>query len=123
MRKAPYTPVKLYTDGLSGLAPGDFITTNAGSAYLVQEVRQSPSHEQRRYLSCVRSPGDEIPSNARRFESHWYSRNRRSPLRNRPALLPSSLQTSGREPGEPRDTARGPMDDGPRRAEAAPRPG
>lgn len=37
--RAPYTPCKLYVDGADGIAVGDFITTAAGSAYLVQTLR------------------------------------------------------------------------------------
>lgn len=79
-KRAPYTPVKLYTDGLAGLRPGDYITTSGGSAYLVQEVRPSPTKPRRRYLSCIRWPIDEVPVGARRFTIYWYSRNRK--LRN-----------------------------------------
>lgn len=41
MAKAPYTPCKLYVDGADGIAVGDYITTAAGSAYLVQTLRVS----------------------------------------------------------------------------------
>ncbi len=125
MRKALFTPVKLYTDGFRGLAPGDYITTSAGSAYLVQKVRQSPTRAERRYLACVRWPIEEIPADARRFEIHWYARARRTPLQRAHLTLTSSsdLQTkTGRKPGEPQDAVSGPRDNGPSRAEAAERP-
>lgn len=76
-RKPPYTPVKLYTDGLRGIAPGDYITTSAESAYLVQEVRPSPTIPHRRYLSCLRWPIGEIEEGARRFQIYWYARKRK----------------------------------------------
>lgn len=84
MKKAPYTPVKLYTDGPLGLRPGDYITTSGGSAYLVQDVRPSPTKPRRRYLSCVRWPIEEVPADARRFAIYWYPRHRK--LRNTPRL-------------------------------------
>jgi hypothetical protein len=74
VKRLPYTPCKLYVDGLPRLQSGDYITTAGGSAYLVQAVRPSPSIPGRRYLTCVRWPLAEIPADARRWELHWYKR-------------------------------------------------
>lgn len=75
--REPGTPCKMYVDGIPQLQAGDFITTPAGSAYLVQTIRPSPSIAHRRYLGCVRWPIDEIPDEARRFEIRWYRRAKR----------------------------------------------
>jgi hypothetical protein len=80
VKREPYTPCKLYVDGLPRLAVGDYITTAGGAGYLVQAVRPSPSIPHRRYLDCVRWPTDEIPPDARRWQLHWYRRPRRRPL-------------------------------------------
>jgi hypothetical protein len=39
--KKPYTPCKLFIDGLPALDVGDYLRTSAGSAYLVQSIRQN----------------------------------------------------------------------------------
>jgi hypothetical protein len=72
--RAPYTPCKLYIDGANGLDVGDFITTAAGSAYLVQAVRQNSKRPERKHLQCLRWPMAEIPSEARCFQITWYKR-------------------------------------------------
>ena len=73
-RREPYTPCKLYIDGAEWLAVGDFITTKAGSAYLVQGVRTSSSRPERKHLQCLRWPIAEIPDDAKRIEMIWYRR-------------------------------------------------
>ncbi len=77
MSRPPYTPCKLYVDGLPLLRSGDYITTSGGSAYLVQAVRPSPSIPRRRYLDCVRWPIAEIPDDAQTWILTWYKRPRR----------------------------------------------
>ncbi|MFV9655900.1 hypothetical protein ACNFCK_13370 [Pseudomonas sp. NY15366] len=73
-RRAPFTPCKLYIDGAQGLGAGDFIVTPAGSAYLVQRTRPSPSRPNRLYLDCLRWPPEQIPADARCYRLHWYRR-------------------------------------------------
>lgn len=75
--RAPYTPCKLFIDGADGLDVGDYITTPAGSAYLVQAVRVSSTRPERKHLQCLRWPKAEIPDDARRMEMIWYSRDKR----------------------------------------------
>lgn len=77
MKKAPYTPCKLYVDGFPDLMVGDYITTSGGSAYLVQASRQSQTRPERKHLQCLRWPIAEIPEGANRFELFWYSRSKR----------------------------------------------
>lgn len=64
------------------LIAGDWITTPAGSRYLVMTARrvESRRHDQRtRYrLRCARLPRHcEVPPDVRAVEMHWYSRGRR----------------------------------------------
>lgn len=73
-RRQPYTPCKLYIDGADGLSVGDFITTAAGSAYLVQAVRLSTTRPERKHLQCLRWPIEDIPVDARRYQMNWYRR-------------------------------------------------
>ncbi|SMC57773.1 hypothetical protein [Pseudomonas sp. URIL14HWK12:I5] len=54
MAKAPYTRCKLYVDGVDGIAVGDFITTAAGSAYLVQTLRVNRNRPERKHMDCLR---------------------------------------------------------------------
>lgn len=75
--RALYTPCRLYIDGLPQLAVGDYIVTEAGSAYLVQTIRPSPTKPQRRYLGCLRWALAEIPTWATRYVLTWYRRQRR----------------------------------------------
>lgn len=78
MRARPlYTPCKLFIDGLPQLEVGDFIVTKAGSAYLVQTIRPSPTRPERRYLGCLRWALDEIPPAATRYVLTWYRRGHR----------------------------------------------
>lgn len=72
--KPPYTRARLYVDGIPDLRAGHYIKTPAGSAYLVLEVRPSPSKASRRYLDCMRWPMQEIPADAIRHTLHWYPR-------------------------------------------------
>lgn len=77
MPRQPYTPCKLYIDHADDLQAGDFITTPAGSAYLVQSVRINRVRPERKHLQCLRWPIAEIPEDARRLEMRWYPRNKR----------------------------------------------
>lgn len=72
--RAPYTPCKLYIDGAEGIAVGDFITTAAGSAYLVQKLRVSRTRPERKHMDCLRWPLADVPADARRFQLTWYRR-------------------------------------------------
>lgn len=84
MRRArsrqPYTECRLTVDGIPTLAPGEYLVTvgrrGYGSAYLVLDIRPSPTRPQRRYLLCQRWPLAEIPDGAIVNELHWYSRSR-----------------------------------------------
>lgn len=73
-RKQPYTPCKLYVDGAEGIQVGDYITTAAGSAYLVQTLRASRTKPQRKHMNCLRWPIDLIPDDAKRYQLTWYAR-------------------------------------------------
>ncbi len=77
MRGQPYTPCKLFIDGIFDLAVGHFLKTPAGSAYLVQGIRQNSRRAHRRHLECVRWPLAEIPEDAAVHELHWYARAKR----------------------------------------------
>lgn len=77
MMRAPYTPCKLYVDGIFALRIGEFLVSNGGSAYLVQAIRQNSKRPHRRHLSCVRWPREEIPQDATVHEFTWYKRRRR----------------------------------------------
>lgn len=77
-KRAPYSACELYIDGADGLTVGDFITTAAGSAYLVQHVRQNTRRAERKHLKCLRWPISEVPPDARTFQITWYSRDKRS---------------------------------------------
>ncbi|GLH32711.1 MULTISPECIES: hypothetical protein [unclassified Pseudomonas] len=74
MAKAPYTTCNLYVDGADGIAGGDFITTAAGSAYLVQALRLSRTRPERKHMHCLRWPIAEVPLDARCFQLTWYKR-------------------------------------------------
>lgn len=76
-RRLPYTPCKLYYDGARDLKAGDYLRTPAGSAYLVQTIRQNRNRPQRKHLGCLRWPGNEIPDGAKVHPLFWYSRNAR----------------------------------------------
>lgn len=70
----PYTPCKLYVDGAEGIAVGDYITTAAGSAYLVQTLRISRTRPDRKHMACLRWPIDLIPEDAKCYRLNWYRR-------------------------------------------------
>lgn len=72
--RVPYTPCKLYMDGAEGIAVGDYITTAAGSAYLVQTLRVSRTRPERKHMDCLRWPLADVPADARRFQLTWYRR-------------------------------------------------
>ncbi|MBJ2221050.1 hypothetical protein [Pseudomonas sp. MF7453] len=72
--RSPYTPCKLYVDGAEGIAVGDFITTAAGSAYLVQTLRVSRTRPERKHMNCLRWPIDLIPVDAKCYRLTWYRR-------------------------------------------------
>lgn len=74
MAKAPYTPCKLYVGGAEGITVGDFITTAAGSAYLVQTLRVSRTRPERKLMDCLRWPIAEVPPDARCYQLTWYRR-------------------------------------------------
>lgn len=76
--RAPYTPARLYYDGARDLQVGDYLKTPAGSAYLVQAIRPSPSRPRRKYLDCLRWPQAEIPAGATVHPLHWYRRSKRA---------------------------------------------
>lgn len=78
MKRQPYTPCRLYIDGIFALQVGDFLVTNGGSAYLVQGIRQNSRRPHRRHLQCVRWPREEIPGGATVHELTWYKRRRRA---------------------------------------------
>lgn len=78
MTRAPYTPCKLFIDGAPSLAAGDYLRTPAGSAYLVQAVRQNRNRPQRRHLQCLRWPLKEVPPAATIHMLYWYRRQKRA---------------------------------------------
>ncbi|MBJ2290737.1 hypothetical protein JFT44_12405 [Pseudomonas sp. MF5691] len=73
-RKQPYTPCKLYVDGAEGIQVGDYITTAAGSAYLVQTLRVSRTKPERKHMDCLRWSMAQIPDDARCYQLTWYAR-------------------------------------------------
>jgi hypothetical protein len=75
--RPPYTPVRLFYDGRV-VEPGEFLRTPAGSVYLIEQVRPSPSRPQRRYLDCLRWPPDKVPEDATVHPLHWYPRKKRA---------------------------------------------
>lgn len=76
-KRPPYTECKLYTDGIPSLEVGQFLRTEAGSAYLVQAMRPSRSRPNRRHLRCLRWPLAEIPTTSTVHTIHWYSRDKK----------------------------------------------
>jgi hypothetical protein len=74
VRGTPYTPCKLFIDGLPTLAVGDYITTQGGSGYCVTAIRPSRLRPYRRYLQCLRWPVAEIPAESTVHTLHWYKR-------------------------------------------------
>jgi hypothetical protein len=74
--RAPFTPCKLYYDGARDLAVGHFLKTPAGSAYLVQSIRQNRNRPYRKHLDCVRWPAAEIPLDSIVHPLFWYARKR-----------------------------------------------
>lgn len=80
-RRAPYTPCRIYVDGIPELKVGDYLRTPGGSAYLVQEMRQNQNRPERRHLTCLRWPPAEIPDDAVIYELHWYQRGKRAARR------------------------------------------
>lgn len=79
-RQPPYTPCKLYYDGVAAVAVGHYLRTPAGSAYLVQGVRRDRKRPRRVHLNCVRWPVGEIPTTATVHPLHWYRRQKRRAL-------------------------------------------
>jgi hypothetical protein len=75
--RQPFTPCRLYVDGIFALDAGHYLRTPAGSAYLVQGIRQNGRRPFRRHLQCVRWPLAEIPEGATVHEMRWYKRERR----------------------------------------------
>ena len=77
MRGQAYTPCKLYYDGGHDLQVGDFLKTPAGSAYLIQAMRQNKKKSYRKHLECLRWPVDEIPAGATVHPLYWYKRKKK----------------------------------------------
>jgi hypothetical protein len=75
--RLPYTPCKLYYDGARDLQAGDYLRTPAGSAYLVQSIRQNGRRPHRKHLGCLRWPAAEIPTGSRVHPLYWYPRKAR----------------------------------------------
>jgi hypothetical protein len=61
-------------DGADGIVVGDYITTAAGSAYLVQTLRTSGTRPERKHMDCLRWPITEVPADARCYQLTWYKR-------------------------------------------------
>jgi hypothetical protein len=78
IRRAPYSPCKLFYDGLQDVNGGDYIKTPAGSAYLVQSVRRNRNRPYRQHLGCLRWPAAEIPAGAKVHPLYWYKRKARA---------------------------------------------
>jgi hypothetical protein len=79
--RQPYTPCKLFYDGAHNLKVGHFLKTPAGSAYLVQAIRQNKRREYRKHLDCLRWPIEEIPKRARVHPLYWYPRKKKAARR------------------------------------------
>lgn len=77
MTRLPYTPCKLFYDGARDLKAGDYLKTPAGSAYLVQSIRQNRNRPARKHLGCLRWPAKDIPEGSRVHPLFWYKRARR----------------------------------------------
>lgn len=78
MRTKPaYSQCKIYVDGCPELEVGDYMFTRGGSGYRVQSIRQDGKRAQRRHLTCLRWPIDEIPPDARVWEFTWYARKKK----------------------------------------------
>jgi hypothetical protein len=75
---APYTPCKLFYDGEVDLKVGHYLRTPAGSAYLIQGIRQNKRREYRKHLDCLRWPAAEIPKRAKVHPLHWYPRTKKA---------------------------------------------
>lgn len=73
-RRQAYTPCKLYVDGADGIEVGDYITTAAGSAYLVQTLRVNRNRPERKHMVCLRWPMAQIPADAKCYQLTWYAR-------------------------------------------------
>lgn len=76
--RPPYTPCKLYYDGACNLKVGHYLKTPAGSAYLVQEIRQNKRRAYRKHLQCLRWPVAEIPKRAKVHPLFWYPRTKKT---------------------------------------------
>lgn len=68
LRRPPFTPCKLHVDGAEGIAVGDYITTAAGSAYLVQTLRLSRTRPEGKHMDCLRWPIAEVPPDSRCYQ-------------------------------------------------------
>lgn len=79
--REPYTPCKLFYDGARDLDLGHFLKTPAGSAYLVQEIRQDRKRAYRKHLKCLRWPAAEIPEDATVHPLYWYPRKKKAARR------------------------------------------
>lgn len=79
--RAPYTPCKLFYDGARALEVGHYLKTPAGSAYLIQSIRQNRNRAYRQHLDCVRWPAAEIPEGAKVHPLYWYARKKKTARR------------------------------------------
>lgn len=73
----PYTPCKLYYDGIMPALVGDFLKTPAGSAYKVTAAHRNRNRPTRQMLTCLRWPLQEIPRKATVLMLHWYPRKKK----------------------------------------------
>ena len=78
MKGQPYTPASIYFDSPRTVRDGEYVVTaNGKTAYFVQRVRTSPTVPNRKYLSCLRWPPEDIPADARVHRLHWYRRSKK----------------------------------------------
>jgi hypothetical protein len=77
VKREPFTTVKLFYDGRT-VKVGDYLRSNGGSVYHIDEVSQSPSRPERRYLKCRRWPPDQVPADGVVHPLFWYERKKRA---------------------------------------------
>lgn len=77
MRGEPYTPCRLFYDGMQPIEVGDYLRTPAGSAYLITEIKPHRTRAYRHNLKCLRWPTSEIPAEATVHPLYWYRRQAR----------------------------------------------
>lgn len=75
MRGQPYSPARLYVDGIPDLEPGHYLrTVPGGSVYYVTHVTPHRTRPNRRNLRVLRWPPDELEATATVHALHWYPR-------------------------------------------------